>query len=195
MLRLEEHIRLVDSGRLEIPEDGDPALFLMSDGKISSTPKVQPKLDLTNLFQQYLDALPDGALETSTIKIHRGHLERNMGESFAIRRLAQTVLQTYVAKRSKEKGIRNRPLSAVTIRKEFNALRSVWKWVVTARHLNGDFPNTGLKYLKTDEKPPFQTWAEIETTISQAKLSKEGQADFGIAFSYRLQRLLNYLPT
>ncbi len=28
--------------------------------------------------------------------------------------------------------------------------------------VTGPFPNGGLKFPKADEKPPFQTWQEIE---------------------------------
>ena len=54
----------------------------------------------------------------------------------------------------------------MTIRKEIASFRAVWNWGVRAGLLSGTFPNRGLVYPKTDEKPPFQTWEEIERQIA-----------------------------
>jgi integrase len=43
--------------------------------------------------------------------------------------------------------------------------------------LNGPFPNKGLKYPKTDEKPPFQTWATIEKQIARGGLNEAEKRD------------------
>ena len=40
----------------------------------------------------------------------------------------------------------------------------------------GPFPNQGLKYPKTAEKPPFQTWEEIEKQIKRGGLSEDQQS-------------------
>jgi integrase len=39
------------------------------------------------------------------------------------------------------------------------------------------FPNKGLRYPKTHEKPPFQTWAEIERQIQLGGLSEAEQTE------------------
>jgi integrase len=41
----------------------------------------------------------------------------------------------------------------------------------------GQFHNKGLKYPKGAEKPPFQTWKEIEQQIKRGNLSEEEKAD------------------
>jgi hypothetical protein len=46
LARVEENIRLVDSGRLVLPEHSDPATFLLSDGKLNGKPKVARGLAL-----------------------------------------------------------------------------------------------------------------------------------------------------
>ena len=40
-------------------------------------------------------------------------------------------------------------------------LRTAWNWGVRMNLLTGRFPQDGLQYPKTDEKPPFQARAEI----------------------------------
>ena len=178
--RLEENIRLVESGRLELPTEGDIPRFLLSDGKIAKKIKIKPTLVLTEAFDEYLESIPDGSLEDNTIKmlkIHRRHLERLMGAKFKLESLKQTDLQTYITKRAKEPGRRGRPLSAVTIRKEITTLRSLWYWAVSAEYLTGEYPNQRLKYPKTKEKPPFQTYDEIMAKIETGNLNEVEQLE------------------
>ena len=42
LARVEENIRLVESGRLVLPEHADPASFLLSDGKLNGKPQGRP---------------------------------------------------------------------------------------------------------------------------------------------------------
>jgi integrase len=55
------------------------------------------------------------------------------------------------------------------------SFRACWNWGVHAGLAKVTFPNRGLKYPKADEKPPFQTWQEIERQIGQGGLSKLDQ--------------------
>src|SRR5262249_34165561 len=76
-------------------------------------------------------------------------------------------LQEHVDRRAKQKGIRKRSLSPTTMRKEMASLRAVWNWAVQMDLVTGLFPSRGLRYPKADEKPPFQTWEEIERQIAR----------------------------
>ena len=58
----------------------------------------------------------------------------------------------------------------MTLRKEMASLRACWNWGLQVCRLNDHFPGRGLKYPKTDEKPPFQTRAEIERRIARGRL-------------------------
>lgn len=140
-LRIEENIKLVETGRLTIPDDADVMTFLMSDGKLAKKPKLQEDLvaTLEDLFREFFAALPEGNLESTTLgllKIHRRHFEREVGKRYPVRELSQTHLQKYITKRAKKK-TRKGTLSAVTIRKEMATLRTVWHWVVDAGRLAG----------------------------------------------------------
>src|SRR5207249_2421172 len=42
-----------------------------------------------------------------------------------------------------------------------------WNWAVLMGFVKGTYPNRGLKFPKLDEKPPFQTWSEIERQIER----------------------------
>ena len=175
--RLEENIRFVESGRLTIPPDADIPTFLLSDGKLNEQPKVKAPWTMSQLFDAYFDAAVD--LEESTVagmRIHRNHLDRHLGATFTIQNLRLPDLQRYVTRRRRERGLRGRTVSGATIKKEIVTLRTVWNWAVHMGHLTGSFPNTGLKYPKTKEKPPFMTWDEITRRINQG-VPKTEQAD------------------
>jgi hypothetical protein len=78
-LRVEENIRLVESGRLQIPDGTDVITFLLSDGKLNHKPVAKATLTLTQLFDEFFDAIPEGNLEVSTLdgmKLHAKHLKR-----------------------------------------------------------------------------------------------------------------------
>jgi integrase len=172
--RLIENIRLVESGRLEIPQNSDVAVFLLSDGRLDGKPKVVKSLDLSGLFKTFFDQLPDDALEDTTMKgmkIHQRHLERHLGCRYRIQYLVREDLQKYVAKRSTEPGIRGRTVSPTTIRKELATLRSVWNWALGEKLVMAPFPNKGLRYPKSQEKPRFQTWDEIVAQLEQGGLT------------------------
>jgi len=180
LARLEETIRLVESGRLEIPIDAEVATFLLSDGKLNGKPRIKKSLTLAGLFGDYRGSLPEDSLESGTIyttNIHINHLLRILGPRFGPRRLTLGDLQRYVERRSKEKNRKGTSISPTTIKKELATFSAVWKWAKRAGHVKVDFPNEGLKYPKEEEKPPFQTWEEIERKIARGGLSDTEQAE------------------
>ncbi len=62
---LEENLRLVNRGKLAIPDGADVPTFLLSDGKINQPVQLPENLTLGQLIQQYEDSLPKGAIEES----------------------------------------------------------------------------------------------------------------------------------
>lgn len=172
LLRLEENIRLVESGRLALPEDCDPAIFLLSDGKLNGQPKPAERIMLDALFEEFLTSLPEGAYEDNTLRLmktHRTHLVRHLGARFVLNDITREDLQNYVTKRSKDPGQRGRCIGGTTIKKELGTFRAIWKWKFDIDvH---PFPSRGLRFPKDSEKPPFQTWQEIERQIAQSELS------------------------
>ncbi len=173
--RLEENIRLVESGRLEIPTTANPATFLLSDGKLQSNdvPIAEP-LTLKSLFDGFFDSLPDDSLEESTRKmmqIHVRHLIKFFRAGFVVNDLGFESLQNYVNKRARQKTKWKTNISADTIQKELTTFSAAWRWAMKVGRLACPFPRDGLRLPKTHEKPPFQTWDEIERQISQNGLS------------------------
>jgi integrase len=179
--RVDENIRLVETGRLVIPADTrELATFLLSDGKLSEKPALPIVVSLSDVFHAYSNAMSDGSMESNslaTIKSHANHLQRILGSEHSIKSLSFADLQSYVDKRSKEKGRRKKNLSPTTIKKEVATLRVIWSWALNHQYVTNPFPGKGLRFRKTEEKPRFQTWDEIEYQIKRGSLDDDEQAE------------------
>jgi hypothetical protein len=130
--RLEESLRFVDRGVLEVPVDADFGRFLVSGGKLNGKPALKAPLSLGELLKRYQAEHPDGVKESSTRStesIHIAHLLRIIDPKTAVRLITTETLQGYVNARASEKGRGGRGLSHVTIQKEIGSLSSVWnRW-------------------------------------------------------------------
>ena len=178
--RVERRLRLIENGDLTIPNDADPMTFLLSDGKLSQPAIVSTGITLASLFQQYTDSLTQGSLESNTVytlKIHLQHIVEILGKNFRVDRLSFADLQKYVDRRSREVGRHGKTLSAVTIKKELSSFSGVWSWALRMGSVKNNFPNRGLRFPKVSEKPPFQTWEEIERELTNGKHSAVEQAE------------------
>lgn len=167
--RIERRLKLVEQGEVSIPPDADVLTFLLTDGKMSKPVVIETGLTLKAACDQWEASIPEGNLEKNTLytaRIHLNHLRRVLSEQLRFDRLKFADLQRYVDQRAKAKGRHGRPLSPTTIRKELVTLSGVWTWCQKMGLVQGVFPNRGLRYPKSLEKPQFQTWTEIERQIS-----------------------------
>ena len=121
--------------------------------------------------------MPEGAKAQTTRKTeetHISHLSRHLKPS----RLAQTVttadMQAYIDRRLRDK-YRDKPTGPVTVKKEVATFRLIWNWAVTQGYLTGPAPTKGLRYPKTEEKPPFMTQEQIEKIIKRGGLTEKQQ--------------------
>ena len=177
--RVEETLRLLERGRLEMPPGADPARFILSDGKLNGKPVVQKALTLAALFALYEAGIPEGAKEPNTLtteRLHRKHLLRILGEQAPAQALTATDFQRYADKRSQEKGRRGKVRSQ-TIKKELDTMRVIWNWAVSQGRLTGPTPTKGVKYGKAGKQMPFQTWDEIQKVIDRGGLTAVEQKE------------------
>ncbi len=180
LARLDDNLRRLELGLLTLPDEADPVVFLLSDGRVAEAPRVGVVRTLRDLFNRYLESIPHGALEQATIsgmKIHISHLYRVLGERFCVQELELPDLQRYVEQRSKEPGLRGTTIRPATLKKEIVTLRTAWNWALHAKLLKRPFPVRGLRYPKTSESPPFQTFGEIEQRVARGALSPEQEAE------------------
>jgi integrase len=161
---------------IQLPAGTGIIEFIKHDGKQSgpdaADTTVANELTLSAFCDRYLNTHRD-SLEVRTvdgIQLHFKHLLGQLGERFPIRELKLASLQGYVDTRVKARGANGRRLSAATIRKEIVSLRTAWNWGTRMELVAGRFPNSGLRYPKTEEKPPFQTREQIERLIARGGL-------------------------
>lgn len=176
---VEETIKDLKRGRLEMPQDADPGAFLISGGKLTGIPEpVAPEEPgdsktagtLGRVFALYKETLTPGSKGRNTLEteaIHARHIQRVLGEGRAFDAIDVAVLQQYVDARAKEGVTRD------TIKKELATLRVVWGWAFGRRKVAS--PVTWkLKELtlpKGVEKPLFQTWDQITRRIRRGGLT------------------------
>jgi len=165
LARLEDSLRRVELGMLELPSGADPATFLLSDGRVNVRPRVQATLTLKQLLEKFFASIPEGNLEPSTIqgmRVHEKQLIKYLGAQFPIRTLTFSHLQAYADRRGQDMGRRGRRVTPITVRKSIVTLQTVWHWGVQEGLVNGPFPSRGLRFAKTKEKPSFQTFTAVE---------------------------------
>ena len=193
--RVERNLRLLEEGILELPRGADLPLFLLSGGKLSAKPEIVDVVTLSGLVTLYMGAHV-GAQESNTIytaRIHAAHLKKTLGDDFSVQLLTTSDLQGHVERRAKAKGRGGRPLSATTIKKEVASFSGIWSWAVRMGHLTGAFPNKGLVYPKTSEKPPFQTRAEIEEQLSRGGLKEAERRELWNSLFLTLAEVAEFL--
>lgn len=166
LLRLKQRL-------ITIPPGSSIVDFVQFDGRPEQLPPPE-KTSLDDLRQKYLDANKRSLEETtlSGARIHFSHLIRILGEKYPIPELDLPSLQRYVDKRATEEGMKGGELSAATIRKELQTLRTAWNWATPMKLVSGKFPNKGLRFPKSSEKLPFMTMEEIERRIAGGGLTE-----------------------
>jgi integrase len=175
---VEKTLMLMGQNLLKLPDGADLIGFVKAGGKVEEPPPAIPeRLTLGKLTDSYLDSHANGAMEENslaTVRMHLGHFTRTLGEKFEVQGLTLEHLQRHVDARVKKR-YRGRALSPVTLRKEMATLRACWNWGAHGGKIHGHFPSRGLKYPKGEEKPPFQTWEEIERRIESGDLTEREQ--------------------
>jgi len=182
LARLEDNLRRFELGTLTVEPEDDIASVLLSSGRINKRPTAARTETIESLLDQHLANIPEGSIEASTrtmLAIHVRHLKRLLGKRTPTTKIDLSDLQAYVNKRSKEPGLRGRTVGSVTIRKELTTLQAAWNWATEAQLVSNKLPNKNrLRYPKSDEKPTFKTWAEIERIIARGNLTNERKADY-----------------
>lgn len=162
---------------VSLPVGVDIVTFLENDGN-PPEPTVPGAavnaLTLGALRDRYFE-IHENSLEATTIhgmRLHFRHLIKTLGERFPLDELSLASLQEHATRREKMKGIGGK-LSPATVRKELVTLRTAWNWAVGFGLLDGKYPALKkVRLRKPEEKPPFQTWAEIERRVAAGGLTR-----------------------
>ncbi|WP_165245498.1 tyrosine-type recombinase/integrase [Paludisphaera soli] len=192
----------VGQGLIALPPGVDVVAFVKHDGSVPKADHAPPERDeptLADLRDRYLETHGNGTLEANTlrgVRRHFKHLTSALGERFPIRKLTLLELQGYVDRRSKAKGRRGQPLNPATIKKEIVTLRTAWNWGVRMKIVSGRYPYEGLRYPKTDEKPPFQNRDEILRQLPGLSAAKADELWESLYLTLpEIERLLAYVES
>jgi integrase len=174
--------------RLALPEGADPIAFIVSGGRTiekhveerPATPAPVAECSATKetptiarVFDIYATTLTAGTKDASSLAteaIHRRHVCRVLGPELPFDALDVAKLQEYVDHRAGEVG-------RETIRKELATLKYIWTWAHKRKHVAHapTWKPADLTLPKGDEKPPFQTWAQITRRVERGGLSTAEQ--------------------
>jgi integrase len=177
--RIEENLKLLERGRLAYTPGDDLITLLLSDGKLNAPVGITERVTLAQFFERYQADRPPGK-ETNTLyteNIHIRHLQRLLGDQIYVGEIPAK-LQSYIKARSAEKSRTGDDIGQVTIKKELGTLTSIWnRWGVRSGLVINAISLRNLEYPKGGQKPPFQTWEQIERKIARGKLTDDEQAE------------------
>lgn len=178
--KVARRIGILERGEWQLPDPTQVADSLIGDLAPRPVVELPTGKTLSSLVEEYLASVSNGSMESNTLmtlRIHLNHIQKVLGQGFRAESVTFAVLQNYVNTRAKCRGRRGKRLSATTIRKELVSFGAMWTWATRMGYVKQAFPKQGLRYPKIDEKPPFQTFAEIERRIARGKLTKAQQDD------------------
>jgi integrase len=192
---LERSLDLLYQGVLHVPEGADLAVFLLSGGQTACLPPARKSLSLGSLLKDYRKGSKVGKEEStrSTERVHIKHLLRHLGRRTRLQDIPER-LQHYVNSRSAERGRSGEPIGHLTIKKELGTLSSIWnKWALRAKLVAVPLTLRNLEYPKKRDKPPFQTWAQIERRIQASNLQPDERAELWDALFLTAREIEEFL--
>lgn len=180
---VEHRLKHLTDGILRLPEGAAPddLWAVLLHGRVPDSPaKLIVPASLGLVGDQYLKSYPVGSKEPETLKTERVHLnnfERILGKKADLHLITSDDIQNYINKRLTEKGNRGGTIKPDTIRKELQTFHLVWKFAKQRNHVVGECPIDGIRRPKRRQKPPFQTWEQITSSIKRGGLTDEHIAE------------------
>lgn len=159
--RTEQLLRALDQGTRELPPGCSITEFIHRDGKAPSPNSKAARTTLSELREQYLAVMGNGAVEANslyTIRLHLDRIQETLGKNFLLSGLSLAKLQEHVQRRQPD-------VIAYTIKKEITTFKAAWSWGARMNLVSGIFPSGGLVWPKSEETLPFMTWDEIQRRI------------------------------
>ena len=179
LARLEENLRLVERGRLDVPPGADLGLFLISDGKLEKPVAVVRTVRLSELFRTYQTEFTAGAKEVITRAmedIHMKHLTRIIGGDILLASVTAGTVQKFVDARSRDE-FNGHPVKAKTVRKAVATFRVVWNWAHRQGHVPTKFPEVKLVFPKEKQPEPFRTYDQIQAIVARGGIDKRRERE------------------
>jgi integrase len=179
LVRLEENLRLVERGRMVIPDGADVGLFLLSDGRLEKRVEFVRTVRLAEMFETYRTEFTAGAKEAITREmenIHLNHLARIIGGDTPVAAVTAGSVQQFVDTRSRELHL-GHPVKPKTVRKAVATLRFVWNWSQRRGLVPSKFPDVDLAFPKEKQPEPFRTYDQIKAILTRGGVDKRRERE------------------
>jgi len=194
--KVDRRIEMLERGEWQLPDPTNVVDSLVEDIAPRPVVPLPTGKTLGALIEEYLPTVSTGSLESNslgTLTTHLNHVRRVMRPGLRVEAITFASLQKYVDTRSKAKGTKGKLLSTTTIRKELVSFGAMWAWAMRMGYVKLAFPKQGLRYPKVDEKPPFQTFSEIQKRIARGSLTKAEEADLWECLFFSTEELMAVL--
>ena len=186
--RVEETLGMLNTGRLSIPEDADPGVWILSGGKLQEKPKLDTAspASVAAICDAYLkDQLDKADTTLEAEKRHIGHLKRTLGERTTMATLTLDAMQNYANVRTKADNRYGGTVSGQTIKKELTTFMQIWDWARQRGYVKRPCPikdpirphKWAVKMPKAQRRPKFMTWDEIERRIARGGLTPQQETE------------------
>jgi integrase len=179
LVRLEENLRLVERGRLALPDGADIGLFLLTDGRLEQKVRAVRPVRLEEMFEIYRTEFTAGAKEAITREmenIHLNHLARLIGGDVLVAAVTAGTVQQFVDARSRELHL-GHPVKPKTVRKAVATLRFVWNWAHRRGQVPSKFPEVELVFPKEKQPEPFRTYDQIQAILARGGTDKRRERE------------------
>ena len=131
--KVDRRIEMLERGEWQLPDPANVVDSLVEDIAPRPVVPLPTGKTLGTLIDEYLPTVSTGSLESNslgTLTTHLNHVRRVMRPGLRVESISFANLQKYVDARSKDKGIRGKPLSTTTIRKELVSFGAMWAWAL-----------------------------------------------------------------
>ena len=186
--RVEGTIRLLKQGRIEMPRDADPGVWIITDGKLKTKPvivKDEPAYLGEVCDAYYKDQLDKADTTLVGEHTHINHLKKFLGVKTKLDNLTLEILQGYVNNRRKQSNRYGGKVSGKTIKKELTTFMQVWDWARQRGYVQRPCPTKdperprkwAVKIPKSEEAEKFMTWPEIKRRIGRGGLTPQQEKE------------------
>jgi integrase len=185
---VEETLEMLNTGRLVMPADANPGMWILSGGKLLEKPQTdsRPHAKLGDVCDAYYKDQLDKA-DTTLVgeTTHINHLKRLLGAETTLGSLSLEAIQGYVNSRGKEDNRYGGMVSGGTIKKELTTFMQIWDWARQRGHVVHPCPikdphrprKWAVKMPKPKEAEKFMTWAEIKRRIARGGLTPQQEKE------------------
>jgi integrase len=186
--RVEGTIRLLKQGRIEIPKDADPGVWITSDGKLKAKPTIttdEPAYLGTVCDAYYKDQLDKADTTLIGETTHINHLKKYLRVKTKLESLTLETLQGYVNNRRKQSNRFGGKVSGKTIKKELTTFMQIWEWARQRGYVQRPCPikdpdrprKWAVKMPKPEEAEKFMTWSEIKRRIARGGITPQQEKE------------------